>query len=76
MHQKGAPGPVKTLHISWRLQCCAELTSDLMPGMRWLQIHYMWGKGENDLSHHITFSSALGCRSVCHCVLTLDIDLQ
>lgn len=51
---KGAPGPVKTLHISWRLHCYGELTLDLMPGTRSLQIHNIRGMGEN-LSHYITF---------------------
>lgn len=39
---KSAPGPAKSLQISWRLHPLQyeKLTPELMPGMRWLQIHH------------------------------------
>lgn len=66
---KGAPGPVKTVHISWPLHCYGELTLDLMPGMRSLQIHHV-RKGVKT-SHTVLLFPV-----VCHCMLTLDTGLE
>ena len=63
---KSAPGPAEALHISWRLHQDEEVTPDLMPGMRWLQIHH---------AAITLFPSFWGYRVVRHCVLTLDIGL-